>query len=55
MYDPENGEERYAYRNLMKVVLIFDSENERLAFEDFITDNYENSKIDSLRRTDIIT
>lgn len=51
MYDPENGEERYAYRNLMKVVLIFDSENERLAFEDFITDNYEKFK-DRLAKAD---
>lgn len=44
MYDPDNGEERYAYSNLMDVVLIFDSENERLAFEDFITYNYEEFK-----------
>ena len=66
MYDPDNGEERYAYSNLMDVVLIFDSENERLAFEDFITYNYEefkeqlakadrydHIKTDSERRTEV--
>lgn len=51
MYDPDNGEERYAYSNLMDVVLIFDSENERLAFEDFITYNYEEFK-DRLTKSD---
>lgn len=44
MYDPENGEERYAYNNLMNVVLMFDSEDERLAFEDYITYNFEEFK-----------
>ena len=51
MYDPDNGEERYAYSNLMDVILIFDSENERLAFEDFITYNYEEFK-ERLDKTD---
>lgn len=51
MYDHENREERYAYRNLMKVVLIFDSENERFAFEDFITYYFEEFK-DRLAKAD---
>ena len=66
MYDPDNGEERYAYNHLMNVVLIFNSEDERLAFEDYIiynyeefkerldkTDRYDHIKTDSERRTEV--
>lgn len=51
MYDPENVEERYAFNHLMNVVLIFDSEDERIAFEDYITCNYEEFK-EKLSTTD---
>lgn len=51
MYDPDNGEERYAYTNLMDVVLIFESEDERLDFEDYIARNYKKFK-ERLAKTD---
>lgn len=39
MYDPENGDERYAFNHLMNVVLIFESEEERENFEGYIICN----------------
>lgn len=45
MYDSENGEECNAYNHLMNVVLNFSSEDERVAFEDYVTHNYDDFKV----------
>ena len=39
MYNPENGEERYAYNNLMRVILLYESEDERKGFESYVECN----------------
>lgn len=39
MYDPRNEEQRYAFTRLNNVVLIYRSEEEKLAFEAFIESN----------------
>lgn len=36
MYDPENGDQRYAFHNWEAVTLFFDSEAEKNAFQDYI-------------------
>ena len=51
MYDPDNGEERYAYNHLMNVVLVFSSEDERIAFEEYVTYNFDDFK-ERLNKTD---
>ncbi len=35
MYNPQNADQRYAYGNLEKIVLYYDSDNERQYFEDY--------------------
>lgn len=44
MYNSKNSEERYAFNHLMNVVLIFESEDERIDFEDYVTYNINNFK-----------
>lgn len=39
MYNDQNEEQNYAFRRLKEVVLIFNSNEERLAFESYIEDN----------------
>ena len=39
LYNPENEEEKHAFLKLSKVVLIFNSENEKLCFENYINEN----------------
>jgi hypothetical protein len=46
LYDPENSEELTAYNNLMDVILLYHSEEERNAFEGHVLANHE--KLDSL-------
>ena len=36
LYDPQNGDHRYAFMNLQEVIVFYNSEEERLAFETFI-------------------
>lgn len=39
LYDEENSDERWAMEHLMKVVLLFDSEEEHCAFEEYVLGN----------------
>ncbi|MFA5432482.1 MAG: hypothetical protein WC319_06365 [Candidatus Paceibacterota bacterium] len=46
LYNPENSDERCAFDDLLNIVLIYHSEEERKAFEGYILANPE--KVDSL-------
>lgn len=46
LYNPENSDERLAFQNLMNVVLVYHSEEERKTFEGYVVAYPE--KIDSL-------
>ena len=41
LYDPENGDARYALQHLLRVVLVYESTEERLAFESFLEANQD--------------
>lgn len=44
MYDPNNGDQRWAFANLERVTLFFDTESERLCFEEYVTYNLSDFK-----------
>ena len=44
MYDPNNGDQRWAFANLERVTLFFDAESERLCFEEYVTYNLSDFK-----------
>lgn len=46
MYNPESSDERWAFQNFMKVVLVYHSEEERKAFERYIV--LYSERLDSL-------
>lgn len=56
LYDPQNGDHRYAFRHLQEVVVFFYSDEERLAFETYIEEhqNLLSSKISEITRFDHI-
>jgi hypothetical protein len=43
MYNPQNADQRWAYSNLEKIVLYYDSEYERQCFEDYV--NYYKEEL----------
>lgn len=45
MYDPQNMEERWAFRNYEKLVLFFESESEKLSFEEYV--DYHKAELKS--------
>lgn len=48
MFDPQNGDQRWAFGNLEKITLFFESDSERHAFEEYVDYN----KTDLKRRVD---
>ncbi len=56
LYDPQNGDHRYAFTSLKEVVLFFQSEEEHLAFEAFLESHQElvKEKISAITRFDHI-
>lgn len=56
LYDPQNGDHRYAFVNFQEVVVFYHSEEERLAFETYIEENQEllKNEINQINRFDHI-
>ncbi len=56
LYDPQNGEHRYAFMHLQEVVVFYYSDEERLAFEAYIEghQNLLSDKISEIIRFDHI-
>ena len=56
MYDPENGDQRWAFDHFMNVVLRFESEHEKACFEDYVDYNLAELKrrIDDSTASDYI-
>ena len=42
LYNPENSEQRIAYDNLLKIVLIYKSDDERISFESYVKQSYSD-------------
>lgn len=56
LYDPQDGDHRYAFMHLQDVLLIYRSDEERLAFEVYIEANQSDlhDKVESITRYDYI-
>ena len=56
LYDPQNSDHRYAFMHLEEIVVFFDSDKERLAFETYIEEHHDliDSKISEITRFDHI-
>lgn len=56
LYDPQNGDHRYAFMHLQDVVLFFNSEDERVAFEAYIEEHQDvlDNKMGEITRYDHI-
>ena len=56
LYDPNNQEQRYAFSNLRDVVLFYNSEEERLAFETYLEANQSlvKEQLEQIDRYDYI-
>ena len=56
MYNSENSDERYALMHLKDVILFYQSEEERIAFEVYLEGNQElvNTRVEAIDRYDYI-
>ena len=56
MYEPQNFEQHNAFEHLMDVVLLFESENEKNLFENYVYSQKENflSKVETCNKYDYI-
>ena len=56
LYDPQNSDHRYAFMHLQEIVVFFDSDKVRLAFETYIEEHHDliDSKINEITRSDHI-
>ena len=51
MYDPEKQEQRYAFENYRKVILFFDSDDEKKQYEHYISDHIADLKLKLIEST----
>ena len=56
LYDPQDGDHRYAFMHLQDVIIIYRSDEERLAFEAYIEDSQSalDDKVKSVTHYDYI-